>query len=795
MKRVEHIEHTLHDLTRPKRSHTFWGFVGVLLVAAALVWAKHGNWLGTPNDYILGESGDGFKNYMTTAWHVTRDSSYTHFGGMGYPYGEHVLFTDNQPLLSAAMMWWSHQVSDLNERTVGLVNIFQVLSLLFGAGVIFLLLRKLHLPVWYAGLAALGLTFLSPQYSRFDGHFGLSHIWVFPLLLLLLCRYEERHSRRYQSLHIGILVCLVAQLHFYYFGLLAIFLTLYTGIQILTAFNARNIRVRMSHWVVMVLIPFMLLNIWIHWSDYCPDRPAHPFGFFYYVGYWEGIFLPYQEFPIFKWIDSNIIHIRRVDFETQAYIGMAALFYWGYLLYSRFRMFDKTWEEAAYHRVHKRYLIGIFAAATVLLLFACGFPFAIKGCEWVAEYIGPLKQFRGLGRFSWAFYYVINTLMFYVAWNYSTRFKGFENGRFPKFRWVIALAPLLLVCYEAYTFQQIKQLKLNPNVAKREVFAASPDHWLNKVDFSQFQALMPIPYYHVGSENIWMDLDGGAVFYRKMHATALHTGLPDMGVNMSRTPISRMVKSVQFAHLSCITPELLDDLPDNRPIALMVNPSRWLESQQPYRHLLSKATKLYESSEMIVLSLAPDSLRTFSREVAEGISKEMDDSTRFDAADGFRSNHPVRFLLHEDFDSLTNSKYVFQGRGAYKGVMSDTTWLLKAHMPQGDYYTSMWIYVKEDMGMTHELKIFENDPKDGREVHYYHEGLRFYLRTIVNGWALFDFHFQVYEPNSNLRIFLHKKDTKLPFWLDEVMIKDGNLDLYKRTPGWVAKDGFWFKRM
>ena len=75
MKRVEHIEHTLHDLTRPKRSHTFWGFVAVLLVAAALVWAKHGNWLGTPNDYILGESGDGFKNYMQTAWHVTRDSS------------------------------------------------------------------------------------------------------------------------------------------------------------------------------------------------------------------------------------------------------------------------------------------------------------------------------------------------------------------------------------------------------------------------------------------------------------------------------------------------------------------------------------------------------------------------------------------------------------------------------------------------------------------------------------------------------------------------------------------------
>ncbi len=795
MKSIEQVEHALQDLTRPKRSHTFWGFVAVLGVAAVLVWAKHGEWLGSPNDYIIGESPDGFKNYMTTAWHVAHDSTYIHYGGMGYPYGEHVLFTDNQPILSAAMQWWSHNISDLSNRVVGVVNVFQVLSLLFGAGVIFLLLRKLHLPVWYAGVAALGITFLSPQYHRFDGHFGLSHIWFFPLLLLLLCRYEERSSRRYQSLQIGLLVWIGAQLHFYYFGLSALFLTLYTGFQILAQFKAATIWRRMSHWVVMVLLPFALLNIWIHWSDYCADRPAHPFGFLYYIGYWEGVFLPYDSWPLFRWIDSNIIHIRRIDFETQAYAGTAATLFTGYLLWRRFRLFEPTWDEAAYHRVHKGYLWGIFTAATALLIFACGFPFAINGLEWMVDYLGPLRQFRGLGRFLWAFYYVANVLLFYSAWNWAVRSEGFGGGRYRWSRWAIALAPLLLVVWEAYTLQKNKHLKINPNIARREVFAASPDHWLNKVDFSQFQALMPIPYYHMGSENVWMDLDGGAIFYRKMHATALHSGVPDMGVNMSRGAVGRMARSVQFSQLACTEPEILGDLHDSRPIALMVNPSRWLEVQQPYRHLLSKATKLYESSEMIVLSLVPDSVRTFSHELAAEVSKEMVDSTRYDVPGhrGWRSDQPVKFMLHQDFDSLTTSKHIFQGKGAYSGMMNDTTWLWKQHIPKGEYFVSMWVYVKEDMGMTQEMKIFENDSRDGREVHTYHEGLRFYLKTIVNGWALFDVRFQVYEPNSTVSIFLQKKGVKVPFWLDEVLLKEGSLNLYKREQDWMARNGFWFE--
>jgi hypothetical protein len=197
---------------------------------------------------------------------------------------------------------------------------------------------------------------------------------------------------------------------------------------------------------------------------------------------------------------------------------------------------------------------------------------------------------------------------------------------------------------------------------------------------------------------------------------------------------------------------------------------------------------------MIVFSLAPDSVRAFSQELAADMSKEMDDSTRYNVGEGWRSDRPVKFMVHQDYDSLTSPRHIFQGKGAYSGMMNDTTWIWKNHIPPGDYFISLWVYVKDDMGMTHEMKIFENDPKDGREIQFHHEGLRFYLKTIVNGWALFDLHFSVYEPHSDVRIFLQKKDVKVPFSLDEVLIKEAGVNLYKRSPEWVDKNGFWFKK-
>jgi hypothetical protein len=111
---------------------------------------------------------------------------------------------------------------------------------------------------------------------------------------------------------------------------------------------------------VMVLLPFAVLNVWLHWSDYCPDRSAFPYGFTDYIGRWEGVFLPYEYFPMHQWINEHITKIRGLDFEAEAYVGLVAFIFTLWLIFKRrLRLFEPTWETAAYHRVHKNYLKGI----------------------------------------------------------------------------------------------------------------------------------------------------------------------------------------------------------------------------------------------------------------------------------------------------------------------------------------------------------------------------------------------------------------------------------------------------
>ena len=779
--------------------------LAVLAVCFGLIWLKHGHWLQSPNDRMLGGSPDGFKNYVTSIWHVSRDSGYVHYEGMNYPFGEHVLFTDNQPIFSAALQWWNRHVSSLEGRVVGVINVFQVISLLLGCAVLFLLFRKLHVPVWYSGLAALGMLFLSPQYSRFDGHFSLSHTWVFPLLLLLLCNYEERYSRRYQSLLIGILVWFAAQLHFYYFGLCSLFLLLYTAWQLIHDPSLRNWRVRLSHLVVMVLLPFALLNVWVHWADYAADRPANPFGFTYYIGEWEGVFLPYESFPLYKWIDENLVQIRRVNGETKAYAGAVVFFFTLWLIglffkrllfwltkkpaFKRYKLFPPSWDESAYHRVHRRWLNGILFAAMTLLIFACGFPFAIKGLEWMVDYFGPLRQFRGLGRFTWAYFYVVNFLAFYVFWNWSARFKGFRGGKTPWFRWVIALAPMLILLLEARTFQKLTPIGLVDNVEKRDVAAPTPDHWLNKVDFSPYQALLSLPYYHMGSENIWWEFDF-AEFIRTQTA-ALHTGKPDMGVNMSRTSCSQTVTSAQFVLEPGVTPAMLNELPDQRPIAVLVDPPNWEDVRRRYRHLLDKAQPVYDDPQIKIFSLEPDSVRAYVQEHCRSVEQERL-SRRLYPQGIWQATQPGTPIATLSYDSLTAAEHVFQGKGAFSGNMRDTTWLWRDHLPKGHYTISFWTYVNRDLGMNHELKIIENNRADGHEVHFKHEGMRFYLKSIVNDWGLFELNFEVFDEDARLNIFLQKRFANQPFLLDEVLIKRLDTEVYRRLPGWVVRNNFWY---
>ena len=351
--------------------------------------------------------------------------------------------------------------------------------------------------------------------------------------------------------------------------------------------------------------------------------------------------------------------------------------------------------------------------------------------------------------------------------------------------------PLVILAMEAYSFQSNKPVETSPNATQKAVLQQQKHHWIGKVDLSDCQAILPLPYYHIGSENVWKEFNYD--HYRFITEMAHQTGLPDMGVNMSRTPIGDMVKSLQLVLEPGEIPAILADLPDNRPIVIVSLASLWENTVRDYPHLLEKAHIVYEDGEVKILKILPDQLRNHAEEFSQAIHREIQNA----ALTPVPGTHWLTSTPHPEihtvsFDELTTTKFHFQGTGAFSGLMSEPATLWSGALPKGRYNFTVWMKVNQDMGANHELHVVENAQSDGHEIHHQHEGLRFYIKSIVNGWGLFSVDVESYE-GGNMHFFLLKKGVNTPFYADEVVIKPAGVTLYRQEAGWVVRDNFWYR--
>ena len=115
-----------------------------------------------PSCFLFVDSADGLKNYFTSAYYVKHDKLGIWSQGMNYPYGEHVVYTDNQPIVSAIFKALD-SIVPMAPHVIGSINMLMILSLLFTAIVLYCIMRNFGLPRWYAALLSVPITLLSPQ--------------------------------------------------------------------------------------------------------------------------------------------------------------------------------------------------------------------------------------------------------------------------------------------------------------------------------------------------------------------------------------------------------------------------------------------------------------------------------------------------------------------------------------------------------------------------------------------------------------------------------------------------------
>ncbi|MBK7101720.1 MAG: hypothetical protein IPH63_08045 [Flavobacteriales bacterium] len=77
--------------------------IGLGAACALLLFIFYRSVLLSPNAVLSTQSGDGLKNYYTLVQHAHGSGNFWNMNGMNHPYGEHVVYTDGHPWLSAAL--------------------------------------------------------------------------------------------------------------------------------------------------------------------------------------------------------------------------------------------------------------------------------------------------------------------------------------------------------------------------------------------------------------------------------------------------------------------------------------------------------------------------------------------------------------------------------------------------------------------------------------------------------------------------------------------------------------------
>jgi hypothetical protein len=753
-----------------------------MAVFTAIVMYLYAPLLLHPNDYILTLGFDGVKNYFTTAWHLKYDVSRLGYTGMNHPYGEHVLFTDNQPGLVNLVKLFTGIFPALSNQGVAVINLFQIFSLYFSVFCFFLLFRRVHLPDWLCAVMAILLTLLTPQHHRWAGHFGLSHAWVIPLLLLWLHTYEQRVYRRQISLRIGMLAFFAAQLHMYFFGLFVLFLSFYHVVSFLRAPRAARFYKRVVHWMLMLLLPYAMLTFWIQAENFASDRPNNPYGFLTYLGRWDGIFLPYRNWPMFVWLDTKIHHFNEIDGESMAYVGIVATCFFFFVLFRGFKLFRKSeLTEWGGKQADRHFLRNIWWTSVALGLFTCGFPFVIPGLERLTDSFGALKQFRSLGRFTWVLFTVFNLTAMYWLWHHASQQ--------PK-TWVRVLIlgiPLLILTIEATTHQYKRRARPIPNLLTQADTNSLTLAWLPAIKPERYQAILSLPYYHLGSENLTLEPNYNQ--YLHTQRTCYATGLPDMGVHMSRTALSQTINSVQLALEPIEMPRILHDMTSEKDLLLFsLTENKW-EADQRNAFLFKNAKQLYSNPDAQLYSLPIDSIRAMVHTHINHQKTEIESGLV--QSNVWTKSIETGVFYRNGFDVLHDVPASMSGRGASLSAMQDSTNLFAAPLPQGKYMVSYWLDVTKDMNI-HALLHVQCQDAQLQMLHTQMVQSRSIVKAIRDGWALCEVEVDVPANTAKATIFMQNKDVKTRLRLDEFQLRSRNCDVYYRDEQHMVKNNRWY---
>jgi hypothetical protein len=689
---------------------------GLVLMTALSLWYFQGLWVA-PNGF-LGVNGDGYKNYATVEYHVKNDAQYHHFEGMNYPYGDHIAFADAQPILANGIKFFCRHVMDVSSHTRAILHTFLLLSFWLCYLFIYLIFRRLGQKKDYASLAAVAITWLSPQLARWEEHYALGYVFVIPMLLYLLLRHSENKAWKF-SFFITIFTVFVAQIHLYYLAIVVLFLSFYHFFDFLKK-DVKKVET-IAHFLLQAILPACFITFyWLKIDNNITDRPAVPGGFLTYRALWQGLFDAPNSFifNILQWKPPYIF----APMENIVYLGIAVILL-PFIFFKKIAETIHTMRRTKKILVPKTPLSLFLLAALPLFLLSLGLPFVISDWEKYLSLTGGLQQFRGVGRFAWVFFYVVNIVGFVSVGNYFFAQKNIYKRYLPYFLVGFSLLDAAYLHRKPIVVLPVDFFKKDIQVFDNQ----------KNIDWKKYQAILPLPYFHVGSEQFDISAEGFTLPYTFYFS--IEKNLPSIGSQGSRTSFEQSYLLQRFATTqNNHKPLYINDLLNQKPVLILQNKKAFVKDTLYTSWNNFEVKYLCEN----------DVLRFYETSFQEKTAFTPFEKNNFEAPKMFLHNENIIFKGHLD------------GQKAHQKHQVSFRWLCEqSPQPLLEYH------------------IRELDPTTGAQLQLVHYGCRYFRKNMSDDhFVSCELPFETWFENSLIEVtlFYTKAPQNVPLIIDDFKI-------------------------
>jgi len=745
--------------------------VGLLLSIIAstfLLFTFYGNILSSPNDTFFSSGGDGLKSTFNSYYHLKFDSTYWHTNSMNYPYGESVMYTGGQPLVVNALKFFSSLGIDLSGDLVGILNVFMLFTIVLAVVFLYLLLVNIKLPWHYSIIVANIIVFLSPQLDRFGGHYNLSYLFFLPLYLYLLKKFFDKPSYKL-SILIGCVSFIALCVQAYFFAMFAFwlfFILVFGYVNNKDKFG--SVLHNIFYLLIQLITPYLLFSVLtLSYSDY---RTTYPWGFFYCRAFPESVFLPIGK-PY-----GSFFNFSYVRWAGISYVGLTATISFFVLLFKYLKKKKKSLKERLKFTGND-YLDAIFLGSMVALLVSFAYPF-VWDLKWLLNYTGPFKQFRASGRFAWLFFYAMNVIAYFMIWKFYKQKRNYLSI-------VVLIAALSWGLYDSYLNVRGKEAGISNHITELEDVNNEHENnrWINNINTNEFQSILPLPFFHVGSEVYWIDASNEVI--KNTFITSWKTGLPVSSTLLSRTSIPKTMKLLEYYFEPIQQKTILDDLPNNKDFLLIHHPNEPLNKNE--KLYIKYAIPIAQNENYEVYRLPVDSIKQISIDYQKDIINELRGlkvlPNILSVSD---TNKTINHLAKDDrFPNLKlddGFKFIAKRNNIiYEDVLFESI---------DSVNISFWMsdMDKDIIPRTNLMMGIKN--KDGVWNQQFNSSIFKMVKYVNNdGWGLVEFSYKPQAPNEQIRIELKNSlTTSHEISVNNILVRPKTQNVYYRTSSFIYKN-------